>query len=415
MDPDRAVKSAMSTKIVECVPNFSEGRDTAKIKVVTDAVQSVPDAILLHVDRGADANRTVVTFLGTPEAVAEAAFRAIAKAAELIDMRAQHGEHPRLGATDVCPFVPIQGVTLDDCAAIAHKVGRRVGEELGISVFFYEAASTNPNRKNLADIRRGEYEGLPEKLKSPLWKPDCGPATFNPKSGATVIGAREFLIAFNITLNTPDKNAADDIAAELREKGRIARAKSSSPYYNQGEPLVYRENHYPCGNCAFVGKNLAEIEHHCLAGHGYELRSAATHCASHYPNILGQRVHRAGEFPFCKAIGWYVEEYGRAQISMNLTNYHVTPPHIVLERARELAADRGLVVTGSELIGMIPYAALLDAGKFYLARQNRSADIPINEILEVAVDAMSMRDVRPFDIAEKVIGLPSAARPRPAN
>lgn len=398
----------MSAKIVECVPNFSEGRDTAKIKAIADAVQSVPDAKLLHVDPGPDANRTVVTFIGTPDAIAEAAFQAIAKAAELIDMRIQQGEHPRLGATDVCPFVPIEGVTLDECAAIAHQVGRRVGDELGISVYFYEAASADPKRKNLADIRRGEYEGLPEKLKSPLWKPDCGPATFNPKSGATVIGAREFLIAFNITLNTPDKAAADDIAAELREKGRIARAKSSSPYYNQGEPLVYRENHYPCGNCSFVGKTLAEIEHHCHAGHGYELRTAAAHCISHYPNIVGQRVHRAGEFPFCKAIGWYVEEYGRAQISMNLTNYHVTPPHIVLERARELAADRGLIVTGSELIGMIPYTALLEAGKFYLARQNRPLDIPTIEILDTAVESMGLRDVKPFDIHQKVIGLPRA-------
>jgi len=328
----------LPAKIVECVPNFSEGRDAAKIKAITDAVEAVPGAKLLHVDPGADANRTVVTFIGTPEAVAEAAFQAIAKAAELIDMRGQHGEHPRLGATDVCPFVPIEDVTLADCAEIAHRVGRRVGDELGIAVYFYEAASANPKRSNLADIRRGEYEGLAEKLKDDFWRPDCGPASFNPRSGATVIGAREFLIAYNINLNTRDKSAAAAIAAELREKGHAA---------------------------------------------------------------------RTGAFKFCKAIGWYVAEFGRAQISMNLTNYRVTPPHVVLERARQLAAERGLAVTGSELVGMIPYAALLEAGKFYLAQQGRSPDVPIADVLETAVNAMGLRDVRPFDVQQKVIGLPA--------
>ena len=329
----------MPAKIVECVPNFSEGRDAAKIKAIADAVQSVPGVKLLHVDSGADVHRTVVTFIGTPEAVAEAAFRAIAKAAEVIDMRRHRGEHPRLGATDVCPFVPVEGVTLDQCAELARKVGRRVGDELGISVYFYEAASSDPRRKNLADVRRGQYEGLPKKLSDAGWKPDCGPARFNARSGATVIGAREFLIAYNINLNTRDKAAAADIAAQLRETGRAG---------------------------------------------------------------------RAGEFKFCKAIGWYVEQYGRAQISMNLTNYHVTPPHVVLERARQLAANRGLAVTGSEIIGMIPYAALLDAGKYYLARQGRSIDIPPADILETAIQSMGLRDVGPFDIQEKVIGLPAS-------
>jgi glutamate formiminotransferase / formiminotetrahydrofolate cyclodeaminase len=327
----------MPTKTVECVPNFSEGRDSAKIKAITDAVVSVQGTKLLHVDPGPDANRTVVTFIGSPGAVAEAAFQSIAKAAELIDMRQQHGTHPRLGATDVFPFVPIEGVTLDDCAEIARSVGRRVGEELGIPVFFYEAASANPKRKNLADIRRGEYEGLAEKLQNHFWRPDCGPAVFNARSGATVIGAREFLIAYNINLNTRDKSAASEIAAQLRETGRPG---------------------------------------------------------------------RPGEFKFCKAIGWYVEEFDRAQISMNLTNYRVTPPHLVVERARELAAERGLAVTGSELVGMIPYTALLEAGKFYLAQQNRSTDIPIPAILETAVERLGLRDVRPFDIQKKVIGLP---------
>jgi glutamate formiminotransferase / formiminotetrahydrofolate cyclodeaminase len=329
----------MSPRTVECVPNFSEGRDVAKINAIADAVQSVPGTKLLHVDPGPDANRTVVTFIGTPEAVAEAAFQAIAKAAELIDMRRHHGTHPRLGATDVCPFVPIEGVTLADCAEIARKVGRRVGDELGISVYLYEAASANPKRRNLADIRHGQYEGLAEKLKDAFWRPDCGPPVFNARSGATVIGAREFLIAYNINLSTRDKSAAADIAAQLRESGRGG---------------------------------------------------------------------RPGEFKFCKAIGWYVEEFGRAQISMNLTNYRVTPPHVVLERARQLAAERGLSVTGSELVGMIPYAAILEAGKFYLAQQNRSLDVPVLDILETAVAAMGLCDVRPFDVQEKVIGLPAS-------
>jgi glutamate formiminotransferase / formiminotetrahydrofolate cyclodeaminase len=327
----------MPKKIVECVPNFSEGRSVAKIKAITDVIQFVHGVKLLHVDVGRDANRTVVTFIGPPEAVAEAAFQAIGRAAEVIDMRVHEGEHPRLGSTDVCPFVPIEGVTLAECAEIARAVGRRVGDELDISVYFYEAASTDPRRRNLADIRRGEYEGLEEKLKHDAWRPDCGPAVFNPRIGATVIGAREFLIAYNINLNTRDKSAAKAIAAQLRESG---------------------------------------------------------HCG------------RPGEFKSCKAIGWYVEEFGCAQVSMNLTNYHVTPPHVVFERARQLAADRGLLVTGSELVGMIPYAALLAAGNFYLAQQGRPPDILIAEVLETAVEAMGLRDVRPFDVKEKVIGLP---------
>jgi glutamate formiminotransferase / formiminotetrahydrofolate cyclodeaminase len=396
----------MAVRIVECVPNFSEGRNEAKIKAIADAVAAAPGVKLLHVDPGPGANRTVITFIGTPDAVAEAAFRAIAKAAEVIDMREHRGEHPRLGATDVCPFVPVEGVSLEECAAIARRVGRRVGDELGIPVYFYEAAASDPSRRNLADVRRGEYEGLADKLSDGFWTPDCGPAIHNLRSGATIIGAREFLVAFNVTLSTRDKQAAADIAYELRERGRVARRPTSSPCYADGEALVYAENHYPCGNCEFVGATLESTEEHCRTAHGYELRELAAHVIPSYPKVIGQNVRRAGEFKFCKAIGWYVEEYARAQISMNLTNYHVTPPHLVLERARQLAADRGLQVTGSELIGMIPYAALLDAGKFYLARQARSCDIPTIEILETAIDAMGLHDVRPFDVQEKVIGLP---------
>ncbi len=397
----------MPAKIVECVPNFSEGRDEAKIGAIAAAVETVPGVTLLHVDPGPGAHRTVVTFVGTPEAVAEAAFRAIAKAAEVIDMREHRGEHPRLGATDVCPFVPVEGVSLDQCAVLARCVGRRVGDELGIPVYFYEAAASDPSRKNLADVRRGEYEGLAERLSDGFWTPDCGPAIHNLRSGATIIGAREFLIAFNVTLNTRDKRAAADVAYELRERGRVARRRTSSPFYADGEALVYAENRYPCGNCDFVGTTLAGTEEHCRTAHGYELRALAAHAIPSYPKVIGQNVRRAGKFRFCKAIGWYVEEYARAQISMNLTNYHVTPPHVVLERARQLAADRGLAVTGSELVGMIPYAALLDAGKYYLARQGRSCDIPPIEILETAIDAMGLRDVRPFDVRDKVIGLPA--------
>ncbi len=321
-------------------------------------------------------------------------------------MREHCGEHPRLGATDVCPFVPVEGVTLAECAAIARRVGRRVGDELGIPVYFYEAAASDPSRKNLANVRRGEYEGLAEKLNDGFWTPDCGPAIHNLRSGATIIGAREFLVAFNITLNTRDKAAAADIAFELRERGRVARRPTSSPFYADGEALVYGENHYPCGNCEFVGTTLEGTAQHCRTAHGYELRDLAAHAIPSYPKVIGQNVRRAGEFKFCKAIGWYVEEYARAQISMNLTNYHVTPPHVVLERARQLATDRGLAVTGSELVGMIPHAALLEAGKYYLARQGRSSDILPIEILETAVDAMGLRDVRQFEVQEKVIGLP---------
>ena len=396
----------MSNQLVECVPNFSEGRDAAKIAQIADAVKSVPGVQLLNVDPGWDANRTVVTFIGSPQSAAEAAFRAIAKAAQVIDMSKQQGLHPRIGATDVFPFVPLEGVTLADCAEIARQVARRVGEELRIPVYLYEAAAATPERANLANIRKGEYEGLAEKMKDPRWQPDFGPAVFHQRAGATVIGAREFLIAYNITLNTRDKDAAADIAFELRERGRAARSKTSSPYYCRGELLYYRDGHYPCGNCDFVGTAFAETERHCLSVHGCDLRALAKEEIADSKEPIGQKVRRAGKFKYCKAIGWYADAFRRAQISINLTNFRVTPPHLVLEESRKLAAQRGLIVTGSEIVGMIPYAALLEAGRYYLQKQGVSTEIPIVDILETAVFSMGLCDVQPFEIDKKVIGLP---------
>mgnify|MGYP001035702806 FL=1 len=397
---------AMEQKIVECVPNFSEGKDLAKIKQITAVIEAVPGITLLNIDPGTDINRTVVTFVGSPEAVAEAAFQAIAKAAQVIDMTKHHGAHPRIGATDVVPFVPVEGVTLEDCAKIARQVGERVGRELEIPVYLYEEAATRPERRNLANIRKGEYEGLEEKLKDPAWIPDFGPVKFNARSGATVIGAREFLIAYNVTLNTRDKELAADIASELREKGRVARAKTSSPHHAKGKILHYAENSFPCGNCEFIGRTFAETNRHISEVHGYDLRELLLANDIDPNNVIGQRVYHAGKFKFCKAIGWYVDEYKRAQVSINLTNYRVTPPHLVLEEVRKLAAERGLVVTGSEVVGLIPFQALVEAGKFYLKRQGKSPHVPVPDILESAVYSMGLRDVQPFDIRKKVIGLP---------
>ena len=300
---------------------------------------------------------------------------------------------------------------MEECAAIARKVGERVGRELNIPVYLYEASASRPERKNLATIRRGEYEGLVEKLKDPAWVPDFGPARFNPRAGATVIGAREFLIAYNVTLNTRDKALATDIAFELREKGRVARAATGSAYYAKGKILTYQEHAYPCGNCDYVGKSFAETAGHCQERHGYDL-AALLRLNDLDPTklLVGQKVYRAGKFAHCKAIGWYVDQYKRAQISINLTDYKVTPPHLVLEEARRLAALRGLVVTGSEVVGLIPYPALLEAGRFYLTTQGKSPFVPIPDILQAAVFSMGLADVSPFDIQTKVIGLPREAK-----
>ena len=303
-------------KLIECVPNFSEGRDRGVIDAIAAEIRGTPGAVLLDVDPGAATNRTVVTFIGTPDAVEEAAFRAIRKAAQLIDMAGHRGEHPRLGATDVCPFVPVQGATMDDCVEVARRLGRRVGEELGIPVYLYEAAATRPERRSLADIRKGEYEALPMKHQDPAFVPDFGPNTFHASAGATVIGAREFLIAYNVNLNTRDKKLANSIAQEIREAGKTKKAPD------------------------------------------------------------GTRQTVPGRFAHCRAVGWYIEEFGRAQVSINLTNYKVTPVHAVFEACREEAERRGLRVTGSELVGLIPREALLAAGDHFLAKQGKTTASP---------------------------------------
>ena len=338
-------------KLVECVPNFSEGRDREKIGAITREIEAVPGVKLLDVDPGASTNRTVVTFIGTPEAVKEAAFRAIAKAAEVIDMRGHKGAHSRIGATDVCPFVPVSGVTMEDCVRLAGELGARVAAELGIPVYLYEAAARKQERRNLAVVRAGEYEGLSEKLKDRRWAPDFGKAVFNPRSGATVIGAREFLIAYNINLNTRDRKLAHEIALSLRESGRAKRDKDGN---------IVRDKR-------------------------------------------GDAVKLPGRFKEVKSVGWYVEDYGLAQISVNFTNYKVTPVHVVFDEARRLAGKLGLRVTGSELVGLIPKEALLMAGRYYIAKQGKSPGVPEGELIRVAVRSLGLSDVVPFDPEKKII------------
>ncbi len=338
-------------KLIECVPNFSEGRDRAVIDAIAGEIAGTEGALLLDVDPGAATNRTVVTFLGPPEAVEEAAFRAIRRAAQLIDMSKHAGEHPRMGATDVCPFVPVQGATMEDCVEIARRLGKRVGEELGIPAYLYEAAAARPERRSLADIRKGEYEALPEKMKDPSFAPDFGPAVFHEKAGATVIGAREFLIAYNFNLNTRDKKLAHAIAQELREAGKPKRGPD--------------------------GKIVKDAE--------------------------GKTVSVPGRFRECRAVGWYIEEYGRAQISINFTNYKVTPIHEVFDAAREEAAKRGLRVTGSELVGLIPLDAILAAGDHYLAKQGKTTGVPEKERVHAAILSLGLSEVAPFDAGQKII------------
>ncbi len=338
-------------KIVECVPNFSEGRDREKIKAITAEIERTPQVKLLDVDPGESTNRTVVTFIGTPEGVKEAAFRAIAKAAELIDMSGHKGAHSRIGATDVCPFVPVSGVTMEECVELARELGQRVAAELGIPVYLYEEAAQRPERRNLANIRAGEYEGLPEKLKDSEWAPDFGEAVFNPRSGATVIGAREFLIAYNINLNTRDRRLAHEIALNLRESGRAQRDAD--------------------------GNIVRDAE--------------------------GKAINVPGKFNQVKAVGWYIEDYGIAQISINFTNYHISPIHLVFDEACREAEKLGLRVTGSELVGLIPLEALLIAGRYYLEKQGKSSGVPEQELIRTAVISLGLNDVSQFDPEKKII------------
>ncbi len=337
-------------QLVECVPNFSEGRDQQVIQALSETISRVEGVRLLHVDSSADANRTVRTFVGEPEPVGEAAFQAISRATELIDMRRHQGAHPRLGATDVCPFVPLAGISMEECVRLAQRVGERVGGDLAIPVYLYGAA-TDLGRRSLAEVRRGEYEGLPEKLAAPEWKPDFGPARFKPRVGATVIGAREILIAFNVNLNTTDKSQATEIALAVREKGRTRR---------NADGRIVRDS-------------------------------------------AGREVRQPGTLKATRAMGWFMPEYGCAQVSMNLEDYRVTPPHAALEEVRRQARQRGLEVPGSELVGMIPLEAMLMAGRYYLEQEQRPSDSPEAELVEVAVRAMGLSAAGPFEPDERII------------
>ena len=356
-------------KLVECVPNFSEGRDQNKIGDIVKQMSDVPGITVLDVDPGPDTNRTVVTIVGSPEAVGEAAFQGIKRASEVLDMSQHSGTHPRMGATDVCPFIPVSDVTIEECVELSKQVGNRVGDELGIPVFLYEKSAQKDNRVKLPDIRKGEYEGLAEKLTDSNWKPDFGPAKLHIKAGATVMGCREFLIAYNINLNTKDHRLATDIAFELREAGRSKRTPNPN------------------------SKNLLD---------GEIVR-----------NEDGSPVKDPGMFKDVKGIGWYVDIYNRAQISINFNNFKVSTIHDVFDAACILANERGIRVTGSELVGLIPLEAMLMAGRHYLNKQNRSLGIPTADIVECAVQSLGLNDVTEFDPNVKIIDYAVQSEERP--
>jgi glutamate formiminotransferase / formiminotetrahydrofolate cyclodeaminase len=341
-------------KLIECVPNFSEGRDMVLVKQITDEIEKIEGVKLLDVDPGAATNRTVVTFVGTPDEVIEAAFQAVKKASELIDMRGHKGEHPRMGATDVCPLIPVSNITMEETIVYARKLAKRIGEELSIPVFCYESAAFQPERKNLANCRSGEYEGLSQKLSDPKWQPDFGPASFNERSGATAVGARDFLVAFNVNLNTTSTRRANSIAYDVRERGRVLR---------EGNPIT--------------GKIVKDDK--------------------------GNQVYTPGSLKSVKAIGWFIEEYGIAQISMNLTNIGVTPVHIAFDEVCKKAEARGVRVTGSELVGLIPLKSMIDAGKYFLSKQQRSKGVDEAELIKIAIKSMGLDDLKPFNPEEKII------------
>ncbi|MEI6854158.1 MAG: glutamate formimidoyltransferase, partial [Bacteroidota bacterium] len=341
-------------QLVECVPNFSEGNDMGIIKQITDQMETVEGVKLLDVDPGKATNRTVVTIVGEPNAVVEAAFRGIKKAAEIIDMSKHKGEHPRMGATDVCPFVPISGITMEETVVYARKLAEKVGNELDIPVYCYENAAFNPERRNLANCRSGEYEGLSKKLVDPHWKPDFGPAKFNPGAGATAVGARDFLVAYNINLNTTSTRRANAVAFDIREKGRPMREGNS-----------------------VTGKIMKDAD--------------------------GKQINIPGSLKACKAIGWFIEEYGIAQVSINLTNIRITPVHVAFEESCKKALERGMRVSGSELVGLIPLKAMLDAGKYFLKKQQRSVGVSDDEVIKIAVKSLGLDDLKPFNPREKII------------
>ena len=344
----------MNKQLIECVPNISEGRDTAKIKAITDVVETVEGVKLLDVDPGKATNRTVITFVGEPSKVIEAAFRLIKKASELIDMSKHSGEHPRFGATDVCPLVPIAGITMEETTKYAHQLAKRVGDELQIPVYCYENAATEPKRKNLANCRAGEYEGLKEKLVNPEWKPDFGPASFTDKvrtTGAIAISARDFLIAYNVNLNTTSTRRANAVAFDIREAGRMQ-----------------TDEH---------GKNVLDEK--------------------------GEPIRIPGKLKAVKGIGWFIEEYGIAQISYNLTNINITSMHVAFDESDKAATARGLRATGSELIGLIPLQAMLDAADYYLIKQERSLGCSESEKIKIAIKSLGLDELKPFNPREKII------------
>jgi glutamate formiminotransferase/formiminotetrahydrofolate cyclodeaminase len=346
----------MSQKLLECVPNFSEGRDPEIIQQIASAISSVSGVELLDVDPGKATNRTVMTFIGDPEFVVEAAFQAIKKAQELIDMRIHKGEHPRFGATDVCPLVPVSGISIEEASEWARKLGKRVGEELQFPVFLYESAASAPHRKNLASVRSGEYEGLETKLSQTEWQPDFGPAQFVPKTGTIAIGARDFLIAVNYNLNTTSVRRANAISFDVREAGRLI--KETDP----------------------------------KTGQVTEIRTP-------------------GKLKAAKAIGWFIEEYGVAQVSMNLTDIQTTPLHIAFDAVNESAFSRGMRVTGTEIVGMVPLRVLTDAGRYFLKKQNRSTGLPDSELIKIAIKSMGLDDLAPFEPTQKVIEYKISQKP----
>ena len=339
------------SQLVECVPNFSEGRDRSVIDAIARAISGVNGVRLLDVDPGADTNRTVYTFVGALDAVGEAAFRGATAASELIDMSKHQGAHPRMGALDVCPIVPVAGATMEQCVEAARALGRRMGAALALPVYFYEHAATRPERRNLADIRAGEYEGLAKKLADPAWAPDAGPAKFNARLGATVVGAREFLIAYNVNVNTREQKLANEVALNIREAGRLKRDAK--------------------------GQVVTDAE--------------------------GRELRVPGRLKAVKAIGWTIEQYRQAQVSINLLSYRTTPLHEVFETTREEAAKLGLVVTGSELVGLTPLEPLVEAGRYYLRKQGRSTGLPERELVELAIQSLGLAQLSPFDPDKRII------------